>query len=297
MSLFGKFKKEEESVFSKQYQSTLGDLIENKNDLFDDIYAGHNIDYGKQVYDELYEKVKEKGILKIISDYSIGIDWEREIFRGRPDTQEVWDDISRFEMLSERFLNRYEKEVNWKILSGNNFFNRKSLLIFYEKEGLDWEILTKKFIFDIKELDLYKDKIRWEMLTFDVSKKKHMEMIRKFSEYVNWSKVIVSSLTIYDNYDFIEQFKDKLDWSKIDYGSLVPIFIDNSKFFDTYINYIDWDKCCPTYDFTLEELKKYKHKINAVLYLDLNKGRYNLRRYLGKNYDKYVESAWKIFRE
>ena len=115
-------------------------------------------------------------------------------------TELNWINISAYQKLSEKFIEKYENKVNWNYISFNQKLSEKFIKKFSNKVYWnyisEYQKLTEKFI------EKYENKVDWSYISYN----------QKLSE------------------KFIEKNKDKVDWINIsEYQKLSEKFIEKYK--------------------------------------------------------------------
>lgn len=171
-------------------------------------------------------------------------------------TDKYWEEISRFQNLSESFMDKYKDKLNWDmmmisqamseefIISHIDYINWKSLSI-YKRDYLSADFLLK-----------YKDKVHWDIIS-DKYKYFSNEDLEKLHDLILWDTYINKHYIleeIIDKYfdyftdmgnllyrrklseDFLIKHQEKLGWDNISQFATL-----NSKFLTKYKYFVNWD--------------------------------------------------------
>jgi hypothetical protein len=116
-----------------------------------------------------------------------------------------WDDISKFQKLSEEFIREFKDKVNWKCISQYQKLSEGFIREFQDKVSWSnisaYQNLSENFILE------FKDKVNWSNISR--CQKLSEGFIREFKYEVSW--VWISEYQKLSEY-FIREFQDKVDW-------------------------------------------------------------------------------------
>jgi hypothetical protein len=115
-------------------------------------------------------------------------------------TELNWINISAYQKLSEKFIEKYENKVNWIYISTN-------------------QKLSEKFI------EKYENKVNW--INISINQKLSEKFIEKYSDKVDWFSISINQKL---SEKFIEKYSDKVDWFSISINQkLSEKFIEKNK--------------------------------------------------------------------
>ncbi len=119
-----------------------------------------------------------------------------------------WNSISRYQKLSEEFIEKFQDKVKWKVVLRYQELSEEFIEKFQNKVNWYWisiyQKLTEKFI------EKFQDKINWKFISRH--QKLSEEFIEKFQDKVDWTAISKHQKL---SEEFIEKFRDKVHWGNI----------------------------------------------------------------------------------
>jgi hypothetical protein len=155
-----------------------------------------------------------------------------------------WDDISRYQKLSEEFIREFQDRVYWGWISEYQKLSEGFIREFKNKVSWRWiskyQKLSENFIRE------FKYKVDWSNIS--ASQKLSKNFIREFKNKVSWNNISAYQKL---SEGFIREFKNKFDWGWIsEYQKLSESFIREFKLKIDTDNWLYKDK-----GFKLEKIK------------------------------------------
>jgi len=179
-----------------------------------------------------------------------------------------WDNISKQE-LSENFMRKYNRFLNWWIISEHQKMSESFIREFKTKVNWVSLLFNKKLDLSNGFKEEFKELLPFESLARD-SKALSEDFIRRHENQVDWKFV---SRCHQIAFDFIMEFKHRIHWDFLCYNGFVSDEMKNlvrvikkiKKRYSTmepiFNKYIDWDEVSsqPLSDVFI---RKYKDKLN-----------------------------------
>ena len=126
--------------------------------------------------------MNNKELMKIIKTYNLDCSVKEFINNESIQDKVDWDYISRYQKLSEPFIQKFQDKVNWNYISA------------YQK-------LSEPFI------QKFKDNVNWNRIS--ECQKLSEPFIEKFQDKVDWDRISAYQKL---SEPFIQKFKDKIDF-------------------------------------------------------------------------------------
>ena len=134
-----------------------------------------------------------------------------------------WYIVCLYQNISEDFMNKWITYINWAPIS----LHRE---------------LSDDFI--IK----HQSRLNWSYLSN--SGKLSENIIRRFEHRIDWELLIVSNYSI----SFLQEYKDKINWTENTF--------DNMKIYETFEEYIDWERLSYHEPLTEDFMKRFQDKLH-----------------------------------
>jgi len=206
----------------------------------------------KSVKKEIRSLIKKLELNCSVEEFEDKVDWDdisryqklSEDFIREFQDEVDWIYISKYQKLSENFIREFKNKVNWGCISIHQKLSEGFIREF--KNKVNWgcisihQKLSEGFIME------FKDKVSWGIIS--IYQNLSEGFIREFKDKVSWYNI-----SIYQNLSegFIREFKDKVDWGCISkYKKLSEGFIREFKLKIGSDNWIYKDK-----EFKLEKIK------------------------------------------
>jgi len=144
-------------------------------------------------------------------------------------------------------------------------------------DSLNWNEISDsdevnlKFKWNIKTIELFKDKINWTI--FSSTKYITEEIIKEYPEYINWDKLSSNRSFKWPIY-LIRNFKDKISWKLFSNNFQIKDSSQIGYILKEFIDYFDWDLLCKNNNlrfyyifhyYNSDKLKLYNDKFNWKL--------------------------------
>ena len=151
------------------------------------------------------------------------------------------EDVSRHQLLSNDFIDKYDKKLKWDCLSCNKNIINLEFIERY-KDKLDWVnlflFLRDKNIIDFDFIDKYIDRLPWMHVTKYFILENKPEAFKRYSNKIVWKMVSEfikeSGNNMLFKGDFINKFKNNIDFNIVSQARWM-----NQKFIDKYKNKIN----------------------------------------------------------
>jgi len=167
----------------------------------------------------------------------------------------IWEDISKYQKLSESFIREFQDKVSWEDISKYQKLSESFIREF--KNRIKWRCISYSQKLSESFIKEFKDKVEWYYISS--SQKLSESFIREFEDKVNWNR-ISSSQKLSES--FIREFKDKVYWNRVsEYQKLSESFIRkfkdkiNKKLYKAVNRKISYQQ-------KLKEVKEYCKKYN-----------------------------------
>jgi len=131
-----------------------------------------------------------------------------------------WYDISKYQKLSEQFIEKHSDKVDWYYISSYQKLSEKFIEKYSDK--VDWNYISEYQNLSEKFIEKHSDKVYWNYISS--YQKLSEKFIEKYSNKVDWIYI-----SIYQKLSekFIEKHSDKVDWYYISiYQKLSEKFIE-----------------------------------------------------------------------
>ena len=138
-------------------------------------------------------------------------------------TKDDWNRISRYNTLSEEFIEEFADKVNWSTISYAQTLSEDFIRKFQHK--MDWYYISAFQKLSEDFIREYQHKVNWYGIS--MCQKLSEDFMREFQDKVDW-KYISEYQKLSE--DFISKFQDKVDWHCISkYQKLSEDFISELK--------------------------------------------------------------------
>jgi hypothetical protein len=150
---------------------------------------------------------------------------------GKPITKfhkRNWNNISKYQILSEDFIRKFKNKVNWEYISQYQKFSKDFIREFQDK--VNWSMISTYQKFSEDFIREFQDKVNWRRVS--KCQKFSEDFIREFQHKVDWRRV-----SIYQKLseDFIREFQHKVDWRRISIFQKI-----SEDFIREFKNKVDW---------------------------------------------------------
>ena len=140
-----------------------------------------------------------------------------------------WYKISKYQKLSEEFIEKFQDKVNWVQISGCLKLSEQFIEKF--QDNVDWFLISEFQKLSEEFIEKFQDKVNWNLIS--ACQKLSENFIEKFQDKVDWELIAVYQKL---SEQFIENFQNKVYWIRISqYQKLSENFIE--KFQDN----VDWE--------------------------------------------------------
>ena len=162
----------------------------------------------------------------------------------------TWSGISRYQKLSEAFIEKYSDRVNWDYISAYQKLSEN--FIEEHVDEVDWHYISKCQKLSEEFIEKYSDRVIWDYMSS--YQKLSEEFIEEHSDEVDWD-----CISKYQKLSekFIEKYSDEVDWDCISkYQKLSENFIEE------HVDEVNWYYVSKCQIITPEFAKKHNIQIN-----------------------------------
>lgn len=122
-----------------------------------------------------------------------------------------WKKVSRYQILSERFMRKHSADLNWEAISSRQLFSEEFAIDFQAE--LDWESVCNYGAFrHLEKFAPISQRLNWETLC--INHTLSTEFIEKYHDIFDFDWRVISSKCAL-NVEFLEKFKDKINWVEL----------------------------------------------------------------------------------
>ena len=174
-----------------------------------------------------------------------------------------WSIISRYQKLSEDFMNKYKSKLDWYWISQEQFMTLE--FIADNINLINWKVIPTNFNISYLLNDgfvvLFKDKPIWENIG-------HMEKVTEDCLNLFYDNIPETAwIDIFENkklsLDFIEKYISNNKCVSNDiWNSISEYEHMTNDFIDKYKNFLDWNILSENYPFTKENIIKFQNNIS-----------------------------------
>lgn len=168
-----------------------------------------------------------------------------------------WSCISKYQILSESFMDKYKDKLNWDIMLISQAMSENFILSHIEY--INWGLLStyKKTQLSVDFLLKYKDKLNWDEISA-TRKSFSNDTLYKIGDVINWN--VYNSYGHHIDEDIIDKHIQKFD---------IEILLTKNKLTEQFLikhqNYLGWDNISRYAKLDRIFMIKYKYFLNWEL--------------------------------